>query len=370
MFCSNCGKETDEGMKFCPYCGCEVNGVVKTKPIDTPKVEDEVVNGAVTIIPCENTYEPTYASDESFVRRRKTHRNMIIAGVVIAIIVIASVLSWIFFFSSEKGELGDVTFSLSREWGRDKDSTDSVYYVNSDNRMTFEVERIQKDTLQWMVKFERAVLEDSTSCSADVSTVAGREAIKYQYTADLNGDSTDAMTVIFSYNKNLYTLRLLDKQKSGNLQKEMDKIVETIELKSIHISSNATEEYKGIAYEPFPEGWTKFTTDKVSYVPGSGPNPNCVYGFTMEKLSKNEAFNVMDQLTRARRYGEFNIFVGGKRAKFYAPYESFDGYSYVEKVIIPIGNNAYDITFITDRNFSTESVLTDFLLSVEFREVV
>lgn len=321
------------------------------------------------ITPEENTYEPVYSSDEGFAKREKPHRNVIIAGVIVAIIVVAGILAWIFLFSSEKGELGDVSFTLSSEWDRKEGA--SVFYTNDDNKMTFQVEQIQKDTVQWMAKFENAVLDDMTNSSADKTDVAGQEAIVYQYTEDNEGVNTDAMTVIFSYNKNLYTLRLLDKQRSGNLQEEMIKIVETIELKNVELSSNATEEYEGLYYEPFPEGWTKFKTDKkVCYVPESIPDPNYTYGFTMEKLSKNEAFNVMDQLTRVRQYRVFNVFVGGKRAKLYVPQESIDGRSYVEKVIIPIGDNAYDIMFSTDKNFSTESVLNDFLLSVEFRNVV
>lgn len=41
MFCSNCGKELQEGIKFCPYCGKSVNSNVVAQTNDANKITKE-----------------------------------------------------------------------------------------------------------------------------------------------------------------------------------------------------------------------------------------------------------------------------------------------------------------------------------------
>lgn len=52
MFCKNCGKEIEDGVKFCPECGQQLDGEVRTKQVVIVKKEREPKSQFVAIVLC------------------------------------------------------------------------------------------------------------------------------------------------------------------------------------------------------------------------------------------------------------------------------------------------------------------------------
>ena len=52
MFCKNCGKEIEEGAKFCPACGQQLDGEIQPQKVVIVKKEREPKSQFVAIVLC------------------------------------------------------------------------------------------------------------------------------------------------------------------------------------------------------------------------------------------------------------------------------------------------------------------------------
>lgn len=49
MYCSNCGKEIQEGVKYCPYCGAQLTQIVARSSDKVTEISDEFLNNLVSL---------------------------------------------------------------------------------------------------------------------------------------------------------------------------------------------------------------------------------------------------------------------------------------------------------------------------------
>ena len=78
IFCINCGKQVDETVKFCPYCGADIRKA-KTDSNDLPSAEFVIAKNAE-------------AAEKRNVRKKKDNKAIIITAIIAAVCVLAFLL--------------------------------------------------------------------------------------------------------------------------------------------------------------------------------------------------------------------------------------------------------------------------------------
>lgn len=109
MFCNKCGKEVNDGVKFCPYCGSSIESnpvaapVVESQPVveAEPAVEPQPVVQPEPVVQPQPVIQPQqYVEPQQVSVKKKSHVGLII-GIIIAVLLLAGggVLMYFLMFS-------------------------------------------------------------------------------------------------------------------------------------------------------------------------------------------------------------------------------------------------------------------------------
>ena len=106
MKCSNCGRELNDGDKFCMGCGTKVESVVKPektkkeKSATEPVTVDQVAVNPVAVDPVEKPVEqvPVYAYQYPQYQPPKKGKGLIITIIIMAVIILAGLIFGLWYF--------------------------------------------------------------------------------------------------------------------------------------------------------------------------------------------------------------------------------------------------------------------------------
>lgn len=133
MFCGKCGKEINESIKFCPYCGNGINSVEPASQENSAQ-QEAVIQETPIVQEQQNTaytpdYAPVYNTTPPAPAKSKAPLIIgIIAGgvttLIVLIVIIASIIG-----NAQKNELKR---QLLRDWSRVESTGSTYYYLRLD----------------------------------------------------------------------------------------------------------------------------------------------------------------------------------------------------------------------------------------------
>lgn len=375
MFCKKCGKEIDDNVRFCAYCGELVQAEAEDNEVvdEQHAIQSEEVDITLDSVAPEAQVEMPTTVDFSGNNQEKprSHKGIIIAAAIIVVIIAIGVAIGVMINRETIGEIGDISFELDKAWElQEKGSSEEVLiYTNKEtDDIICEVDLIKKDIVNWQITFEDTVtkMNANGSPTADITSVAGKNAVKYTYNFANDGNIISEVNVHFSYNNQLYVLRVYTSGDGATLKDEMQKLTETIEFTKEKKEAKGDQNYEGMYYSELSSNWVKGkNANGVYYVPLDSDS-NKTYGIYLSKQTASVANNTIQQMMESNSLASYNLFVGDKVATLYSTTKAYSGGICINQLVIPDGGNALCIMLATTADGAYEDDFLQLLGTIEF----